>query len=107
MQFKDIKKIVKTLGHVVVVDEDGADLVVVSLDKYLSLINGAEEAVATRAEYIEERDETVSLEGSSGFNEQELMLIEKLNQDIAILKEEIKKKELDELANGLEDVSVD
>ncbi|MDO8494980.1 MAG: hypothetical protein Q7S32_00440 [bacterium] len=101
MNLKDVKKLVKTLGHVVVVEEDGSGLVIISLDKYLSLVNGHEEAVTTAEVYTEESGEVVLPESIRGLNEQELMLIEKLNQDIAILKEEIKKKELEELESGL------
>lgn len=116
MLLKDIKKVVKTLGHAVLLEEDGSGLVVIPLDKYLQLTEpgkGEEVAVrrakeAGRNGYGEEEEENWRVTVSPRVNsEQDLLLVEKLNQDIAMLKEEIKRRELEELEDGLEGKKVD
>lgn len=83
----EIKKIVKRLGQAVLLGEDGSHLVVLPLDKYLSLVDNTQG----------ESPSGSAFEGNGSENGQELLLIEKLNRDIALLKEEIRKKELEEL----------
>ena len=112
MNLKDIKRVVKAMGHAILIEEDGSGLVVLPLEEYLQLAGlevGQEVAVRVK--------NGVSSEGGDGWrgapvasgnsNEQDLLLIEKLNQDIAMLKEEIKKRELEELETGLDSESVD
>lgn len=95
MQLKDIKKVVKAMGHAVLLEEDGSGLVVVLLKDYLQLLGletGEEVTVRRTEQQKNGLADTVSVSG-----EQDLLLVEKLNQDIAMLKEEIKKQELEEL----------
>lgn len=109
MPLKDIKRVVKALGHAVVIEEDGSGLVIVSLDKYLQLIGQGhgEEVAVKRAEEAERNGyggepggNWPVMSSSEVSEEQDLLLIERLNQDIAVLKEEIKKRELEELGAG-------
>lgn len=111
MQLKEIKQLVKSLGHAVLVEEDGSGLVVLSLPEYLELIGQQidnEEGEAAEHNGVALKNGLTWREvPASGMTEQDLLTIEKLNQDIAMLKEEIKKRELEELENDPADVSVD
>ncbi|TSC74405.1 MAG: hypothetical protein G01um101444_322 [Parcubacteria group bacterium Gr01-1014_44] len=126
MHIDDIQKLIDELGAAVIVGEDGPKMIAMSYDTYRAMMadkgNGLRrenhrgfvpavtdhdklafpEQLAIRAEKSSGEDpyfakaskgEPYFAKASKG--EQEL--IEKLNQDIAILKEEIKKKELGEL----------
>lgn len=110
MQLKEIKQLVKSLGHAVLVEEDGSGLVVLSLPEYLELIGQQTDediAIAEHNGVALKNGLTWREVPASGMTEQDLLTIEKLNQDIAMLKEEIKKRELEELENDPADVSVD
>ena len=116
MQLKEIKQLVKSLGHAVLVEEDGTGLVVLPLAEYLELVgqqSGTDEELSLKS--AEDHINGVVLRNgiawrempATGMTEQDLLTIEKLNQDIAMLKEEIKKRELEELEDGLTGESVD
>lgn len=108
MTLAEIKKLVKALGQVVILEEDGQGLAVVPVEHYLNLLqNGRGEEIAVnrlaRPSFDEQNLGGFAANGRADDNEavseQELLLIEKLNKDIAVLKEEIKKRELEELAS--------
>ena len=106
MHLDEIQKLIEELGAAVIVGEDGPKMIAMSYETYQTMMkergNGLyrevrsgfvpavtdhdklafPEQLAIRAEKLPSEDQE---------------LIEKLNQDIAILKEEIKKKELGEL----------
>ncbi|MBI2057399.1 MAG: hypothetical protein HYT63_00220 [Candidatus Yanofskybacteria bacterium] len=98
MDLREIKKIVNGLGGVVIVDKDGSRTVVLSYEKYMEL----------SGQNQDERDDSeqkiklnlYAENFKNGAADQEV--IEKLNQDIAILKDEIRRKELQELGQELD-----
>jgi len=95
MDINEIQKLVEELGAAVIVGEDGIKMIAMSHDTYRSMTTSRHhnfvpaitdhdrltfpEQLAIRAERSDEQE-----------------IVEKLNQDIALLKEEIKKKELGE-----------
>ncbi len=119
MQLKELKQLVEVLGHAVLIEEGGTGLVVLPLSEYLELIGHqldeevdggvSLKSVDMPVNGIASKNEVRWREAlsSAPTTEQDLSTIEKLNQDIAILKEEIKKRELEELGDGLTHESVD
>lgn len=84
---------VRKMGGAIILDEDDSGLVVLPYEKYVRLLEGEkreEEGAGPKRDFSMEQEEQ--------------KLIERLNRDIALLKEEIRKKELQELAgNGIID----
>lgn len=107
MDINEIQKLIEELGAAVIVGEDGPKMIAMSYETYRAAVsgrrNGRPDAEVAHGlwhsvpEVIEEKRDFVSTKGSFGTGTGDQELIEKLNQDIAILKEEIKKKELGEL----------
>lgn len=106
MQFKEIKQLVKNLGQAVIIEENGSGLVVLPLHEYLELLD--QRAAGPQANGTTgDNESNWQIAVPSNMTEQDLLTIEKLNQDIAMLKEEIKKRELEELeespvSNGID-----
>lgn len=120
MNLNEIQKLIEELGAAVIVGEDGPKTIAMSYDTYRTMMGGKgngrrmetsrefvpaitdhdkltfPEQLAIRAEKTG-RGELSFARTESELRTGEQELIEKLNQDIAILKEEIKKKELGEL----------
>ena len=106
MDLKEIENLVEELGVAVIVGEDGPKMIAMSYDAYLAIVigrgnglhrevrGGFVPAVTDHDKLSFPEQLAIRAEKAAG-GEQEL--IEKLNQDIAILKDEIKKKELGEL----------
>lgn len=106
MRLDEIQKLIEELGAAVIVGEDGPKMIAVSYETYQVMMGSKGNGLRrqTSREFvpaITDHDKltfpeqlAIRAEKSSGEDQE---LIEKLNQDIAILKEEIKKKELGEL----------
>ncbi|OGN12020.1 MAG: hypothetical protein A3C71_00675 [Candidatus Yanofskybacteria bacterium RIFCSPHIGHO2_02_FULL_43_15c] len=106
MDLNEIQKLIEELGAAVIVGEEGPKMIAMSYDTYKNMAVGRGNGVSreNRSHFvpaITDHDrltfpEQLAIRAEkSGNGEQEL--VEKLNQDIAILKEEIKKKELGEM----------
>ncbi len=98
MDLNEIKQILEIAGSVVVFDQDGSRLVVLSYNKYLELFSKSKEETKVKLKLF-------SPSFKNGLSDQEM--VERLNQDIAILKDEIKKKELQEIDLAEEDTVID
>lgn len=86
----------KNLGQAVIIEDNGSGLVVLPLHEYLELLD--QQAAGPQANgTMGEGQNHWQIAVPSNMTEQDLLTIEKLNQDIAMLKEEIKKRELEEL----------
>ena len=110
MHIDEIQKLVEELGAAVIVGEDGPKMIAMSYDTYKNMTSRRDHhfvpAITDRpgaeiehalwhpvTEVLENKMEEIKVRAHGDDQE----VIEKLNQDIAILKEEIKKKELGEL----------
>lgn len=107
MHINEIQKLVEELGAAVIVGEDGIKMIAMSYETYRTAVSGRRNGLnhggngefvpaVTDHDILSFPEQLAIRAERHGHGEQEL--IEKLNQDIAILKEEIKKKELGELA---------
>lgn len=108
MDFQRLKELVKKLGGVLVLDGDKPEFVILSYDNYQQKIevserdvivevNGEASSPARLAEYPAKRaSETGNLIDP---NEDE-KTVERLNQEISVLKEEIRQKEEAELTEN-------
>ncbi|MDP3763204.1 MAG: hypothetical protein Q8Q92_00900 [bacterium] len=110
MDINEIQKLIEDLGAAVIVGEDGPKMIAMSYQTYKDMTMARQhnfvpaitdhdrltfpEQLAIRAERF---GEPPFARMGSELRAGEQELIEKLNQDIALLKEEIKKKELGEL----------
>ncbi len=101
MDINEIQKLIDELGAAVIVGEEGIKMVAVSYETYQTMMRGNGLKRGGHEHFvpaITDHDrltfpEQLAIRAErSGTNEQEA--IEKLNQDITLLKEEIKKKEL-------------
>ena len=106
MNIKEIQKLVEEFGAAVIVGEEGPKIIAISYETYRGLVdskgNGlSHERSGEFVPAITEEDRLTFPEQIANRAEKltaaEQELIEKLNQDIAVLKEEIKKKELGEI----------
>ncbi|MBI2677069.1 MAG: hypothetical protein HYX21_03960 [Candidatus Yanofskybacteria bacterium] len=98
MNLEEIKKVVNNLGGAVIFDKDGSRMVVLSYEKYLELFGQNQDERDDPEQKI--KLNLYAENFKNGAADQEV--IEKLNQDIAILKEEIRKKELQEIDQDLD-----
>ena len=89
MDLSKLKDLVKKLGGLLILDGDEPALVVLSYDKYQKLDAGEELPVSHRNGL----DESVIANGV----DIDETTVEKLNQEILVLKEEIRQKEEAEL----------
>lgn len=89
---------VNNLGGAVIFDKDGSRMVVLSYEKYLELFGQNQDERDDPEQKI--KLNLYAENFKNGAADQEV--IEKLNQDIAILKEEIRKKELQEIDQDLD-----
>ena len=121
MGIKDLKKIVESVGGVVIFDGDEPSLIVLPFDKYQAQISGGAKLTGegrnqndfvssfkpTLASnyYTDDQPEFDNSQifsdqersGESDFNQDDKNLVEQLNQEIETLKEEIKMREAEEL----------
>lgn len=111
MKIQDLKKLVSQVGSVVLMDDSGVSLVVLSYEQYQSLL-GIERPSADRpAPEIEPSVEHAETDdgfqqtgnvgtgtGNFGSGTTDREAVERLNREISLLKEEIKQRELQELA---------
>ena len=121
MGIKDLKKIVESVGGVVIFDGDEPSLIVLPFDKYQAQISGGAKLTSegrSQNEFISclkptlasnyytddqpefDNSQIFSDQGRSGesdFNQDDKNLVEQLNQEIETLKEEIKMREAEEL----------
>ena len=121
MGIKDLKKIVESVGGVVIFDGDEPSLIVLPFDKYQAQISGGAKLTGegrnqndfvssfkpTLASnyYTDDQPEFDNSQifsdqersGDSDFNQDDKNLVEQLNQEIETLKEEIKMREAEEL----------
>ena len=88
MDFLKLKQLVRKLGGLLVLDGDEPAFVVLSYDKYQKMDLGEEIPVSSRNGF-NGLDETIV----NGFSNSEEVTVEKLNQEILVLKEEIRQKE--------------
>ena len=106
MDLKEIEKLVEELGAAIIIGEDGPKMIAMSYDTYRTMADGRGNGfnrqdfhgfvpAVTDHDKLTFPEQLAIRAEKAASGEQEL--IEKLNQDIAILKEEIKKKELGEL----------
>lgn len=91
MDFSEIKKLVGKLGSVAIFEQEGSCFVVLSYDKFKSLTENADEETRVKVNLNQANRSLFQ----NGLSDQDSL--EKLNKDIEILKEEIKRKELSEL----------
>ncbi len=98
MDLSEIKQLLETVGSVVVFDQDGSKFVVLPYGKYLELFSKCKEETKVKLNLF-------SYGQKNGLSDQEM--IERLNQDIAVLKDEIKKKELQEIDLAEEGAVID
>ena len=99
MNLDEVQKLIEELGAAVIVGEDGPKMIAMSYETYQSkIMNGRNHHFVPA---ITDHDRLTFPEQlairAEKFGQGEQELIEKLNQDIALLKEEIKKKELGEI----------
>ena len=87
MNLEELKTLIQTLGSVVLIEEGRPSLIILELERYQALLTGQ----PTKSLVGE-----VAKDGSVGEADPEL--VERLNRDIALLKEEIKKREIQELS---------
>lgn len=85
MNFEQLKRLVRKLGGVLVLNGNEPEFVILSYDQY-----------------AKEDDATSDIEESSGGQEDE-KTIERLNQEILALKDEIRQKEAAELVENVEE----
>jgi len=102
VNWSEIKQLLETVGSVAVLDQDGSKFIVLSHDNYLRLLDKDREETGIRLNFFP----AVQKNGLSVQETEAQETIEKLNQDIAILKEEIKRKELQEISLSEEEGSV-
>ncbi|MBI2063764.1 MAG: hypothetical protein HYT65_02100 [Candidatus Yanofskybacteria bacterium] len=96
MNFRKLKELVNKLGGLLVLDGDEPAFVVLSYDKYQKIDLGEEIPVSSRNSH-NGLDETIA----NGIGITDELTVEKLNQEIFALKEEIRQREEAELvANG-------
>lgn len=99
MNLNEIKQILEKVGCVAIFGQDGSKMVVLSWGKYKELFDfdSNREETAPRLNFLSESKNGLSFVSDPSDQE----TIERLNLDIAILKEEIRKKELEELEGGM------
>lgn len=97
MDLNEIQKLIEELGAAVIVGEDGPKMIAMSYETYKNMTARNHHFVPAITDHdrLTFPEQLAIRAEKSATADQEL--IEKLNQDIAILKEEIKKKELGEL----------
>ena|SRR3989338_9001537 len=102
IDWNEIKQLLETVGSVAVLDQDGSKFIVLSHDNYLRLLDKDREETGVRLNFF-----PPGLKNGLSVQKTEAQeTIEKLNQDIAILKEEVKRKELQEISLSEEEGSV-
>ncbi|HXK35670.1 MAG: hypothetical protein UY30_C0011G0015 [Parcubacteria group bacterium GW2011_GWB1_48_6] len=87
MDLKELKALAQALGSVVLIEEGKPSLIVLELERYQALLTG-QPAKSLAGEAA----------NSGSVSEADPELVERLNRDIALLKEEIKKREIQELS---------
>lgn len=96
MDINEIQKLIEELGAAVIVGEEGPKMIAMSYETYKNMTARHHHFVPAITDHDKSAyPEQLAIRAERNTGEQEM--IEKLNQDIAILKEEIKKKELGEL----------
>ena len=115
MKIQDLKKLVSQVGSVVLVDDSGVGLVVLSYEQYQSLLGIELPAPDIELAFGSPSHQNLVVEGSQGqvsketrdgfqqpdnlgMGTAEREEVERLNREINLLKEEIKQRELQELA---------
>ncbi|HEY4484644.1 MAG TPA: hypothetical protein VI978_02895 [Candidatus Paceibacterota bacterium] len=91
MNLDEIKKIVKDLGSAIIFDQDGPKVVCLSYEKFSEMFG------QNQNREPEQKIRLNLYENAYKNDTSDIEVIERLNQDIAILKEEIRKKELQEM----------
>lgn len=111
MDFNRLKTLVRKLGGLLVLEGGEPELVILPYEKYQKLetellffASDASDAKSTEATPAFSRDGLNSLTENNGGEEQETM--DKLNQEILVLKEEIRQKEASELLSDVESAEV-
>lgn len=95
MQFSRLKELVKKLGGVLVLDGDRPEFVILSYDKYENMEAGEEIPFLTKHNGLAQPNGRAV----KGINEEEEQVaVERLNQEILALKEEIRQREEAELS---------
>lgn len=94
MHFAKLKELVRKLGGVLVLDGDEPKFVILSYDKYESMDSGEEVSLSTRHNGLVQPNGMVAKRISDEMDQE---AVEKLNQEILGLKEEIRQKEEAEL----------
>ncbi len=101
MDFRRLKELVGKLGGLLVFDGDEPSLVVLSYDKFKKLDVSEEIPVSHRNGFDLALEGDVGLKYGqdivNGVQEDDATTVEKLNQEISALKEEIRQKEEAEL----------
>ena len=102
MDINEVQKLIEELGAAVIVGEDGPKMIAMSYETYKIMMGGKgngfkKESYDHFVPAITDHDkltfpEQLAIRAERSVNNDQ-ELIEKLNQDIAILKEEIKTKE--------------
>lgn len=102
MDFGKLKDLVKKLGGLLIFDGDEPSLVILSYDKFKKLDTGGEEIPVSHRNGVN-AEETALFNGgidesvvANGIEADEVT-VERLNQEILVLKEEIRQKEEAEL----------
>lgn len=95
MTFSRLKELVGKLGGLLILDGDEPAFVVLSYDKYQKMEAGEEIPVSSRNGF-NGLDETFA----NGIDSVDETTVEKLNQEILVLKEEIRQKEEAELVGN-------
>ena len=94
MKIQDLKKLVSQVGSVILMDDSGTGLVVLSYEQYQSLLGI--ELPNAEIELAFGSQGQVPM-GSGAPDTAECEEVERLNREIGLLKEEIKQRELQEL----------
>jgi PHD/YefM family antitoxin component YafN of YafNO toxin-antitoxin module len=94
MQFDRLKELVRKLGGVLVLDGDKPEFVILSYDKYENMEAGEEVPLSTGRNGLAQPN-GIAVRGIRDEDEQQA--VERLNQEISVLKEEIRQKEEAEL----------
>lgn len=89
MNLEDLKRLAKKVGGVVVINGDNPEFVILTYDKFKELLLRESDGIE-RPAYVKDRD-------INGLD-QDQSEIERLNQEILVLKEEIRQRESAELA---------
>ncbi len=107
MDINEIQKLIEELGAAVIVGEEGIKMIAMSYDTYQATMSNRGNGLSRESNHtfvpaVTDYDKlafteqlAIRAQKTSGEDQE---LIERLNQDIAVLKEEIKKKELGELS---------